>query len=451
MKNKLGIFLNNTNSKIKICVNINNYYKLKDNFDHIIILDINNVFSKKLKNIILKNINNITDNTINNKIINDDSINDDSINDDSINDDIVFDDIINDDITNNDITNDDITNDDITNSDIKNNDLKNDDIINNSVINNELNNTDNKEKINYEKKNIFNKFEKTNRFYNKDYFNKKNKIYKYILNNNLKKNDFDDLAKDNIINILNNLDYKKFDYITFINDNYIYCENLKDYFNYVNKYQLDFYSYTDSTEYIYHFQLYLFTIKSSSVLKFKKFINTTIDENIVFKIHLLFEKKMPFLKIAYLKNNIDNNIFHNTKFFYELIKKKILPIINLNMLFSIKNNYKYTFYQNIPEYFDIDIYKSNKDLAHYNDEQLYSHFLNYGQYEFRVFSNYNYVLPKFIRNYLKEYNILIYFDVPEDFNVFKYREYNSDLNNLNIRDLLIHWINYGYYEDRKYL
>jgi hypothetical protein len=420
MKNKLGIFLNNTNSKIKISVNINNYYKLKDNFDNIIILDINNIFSKKLKNIISKNINlNNIKNIIDNDIIDDNIIDDDIIDDNIINDDIINDDIINDDIIN-----DDIINDDMINDDKKNND----------------------------KKDIFNKFEKTNRFFNKDliFKNKENKIYKYILNNHFKKNDFDDLATDSIINILNNLDYKIFDYITFINDNYIYCENLKDYFNYVNKHKLDFYSFTDSTEYTYHFQLYLFTIKSTSILKFKKFINTNVD-NIVFKIHLLFEKSMPFLKIAYLKNNIDNNIFHNTKFFYELIKKKVLPIINLNMLFSIKNNYKYTFYQNIPEYFDIDIYKSNKDLLHYDNEQLYSHFLNYGQYEFRQFSNYNYILPKFIRNYLKEYNLLFFFDVPEDFNVFKYREYNSDLNNLNIRDLLIHWINYGYYEDRKYL
>jgi len=160
---------------------------------------------------------------------------------------------------------------------------------------------------------------------------------------------------------------------------------------------------------------------------------------------------MPFLKIAYLKNNIDNNIFYNITFFYELIKNKILPIINLNMLFTIKNNFKYTYYKSIPSNFDIDIYRlSNSDLINYKDNELYKHFLNYGQYEFRKYSKYNYILPKYLRFYLKEYDLLNYFDVPEDFNVFKYRENNNDLTNLNIKDLLIHWVNYGIYENRKY-
>ena len=50
MSKKLGIFLNNTNSNLKIETNLNNFNQLKDNFDYIYILDANNDFSNKLKN-----------------------------------------------------------------------------------------------------------------------------------------------------------------------------------------------------------------------------------------------------------------------------------------------------------------------------------------------------------------------------------------------------------------
>ena len=54
------------------------------------------------------------------------------------------------------------------------------------------------------------------------------KIIKYEMDNKYLKNNFDDFEGNKIMNITNDLKYLDYNYITFINDNYIYCENLKD-------------------------------------------------------------------------------------------------------------------------------------------------------------------------------------------------------------------------------
>lgn len=361
MSNNLGIFLNNTDSEIKLNINIINYNNLKSNFENVIIIDINNSYSEKLNNYIKD------DNNNNNKDNNNDENND---------------------------------------------------------------NKDDNENKNTNENNL--------------------KIIKYEMDNKYLKNNYDDFDSNKIVNILNNLKYTDYNYITFINDNYIYCENLKDYFDYINKHQLEFYSYTDSTEYKYHFQLYLFSIKSTSVFKLLELIN--IDNNeLLFKIPNIFDTKMPYLKIAYLKYNLENNIFYNNHkdLYKDLVENKLLPIININRLYFIKNNFKDINFYNIPNDFDINIYKTN-DLIHLNDEEIVKHFINHGQYEFRLYKKNNYIYPEHIRYYLKKYEILNYFDVPDDFDLIKYRDNNQDLKNLTIKNIILHWVNYGFNEKRIY-
>ena len=161
--NNLGIFLNNTDSEMKLKINKYNFNKLKDNFDTIIILDIDNIFSKNLKNII----------------------------------------------------------------------------------------------------------------------NTKN-IIKYILNNNFIKNNEDEINYDKIKCIsqdLLNINHQNTNYITFISDNYIYLEDLQEYFEYIDKHNLDFYSFTDSTENFYHYELYLFSINSKVINNFINFIKEYTQNN----------------------------------------------------------------------------------------------------------------------------------------------------------------------------
>jgi hypothetical protein len=352
MHNNIGIFLNNTNSEIGVQINLHNYNILKNNFKKIIIIDIENDLSLKLKDLI-------------------------------------------------------------------------------------TNNNDND-----------------------------NKIITYLNDNNNIKNDLCDLNINAIINLFNIFDQKIHDleckYLTFISDNYIYCNNLFDYFQYINIHNLDFYSYTDSSEIKYHYQLYFFSISYISLELFKNFIlNSDNIKNIEIELYKTFDKiqikhfinnKIPFLKLAYLNENISNNIFNNNKLYKILFNNKLLPIININYLFNCKNNFNITtIHTNIPQNFDIEIYKKYDDLKDKSDIFLQNHFLLNGQFENRNYSeDGNSILPNFIRTVLKSFNLLYFFDVPDNFSIEKYKKYNNDLVKLSIKDLYLHWINYGHFENRKY-
>lgn len=279
------------------------------------------------------------------------------------------------------------------------------------------------------------------------------KLITYILNNNLLNNNSDlDIKKIFHIyeNNLNDLNVN--DYITFINDHYIYCNNLIEYFKYIKKHSLEFYSLTDIYETIYHYQLYFFSIHSHSLNKLYNYIKN--KSNDIKKIYEIFDKKICFLKLAYLDTNYELNIF-NSHYLYEyLLINDILPVISIHKLNSLLTNYANdnSIFRTVPENFELNIYKKYDDLKNMNDEQLYMHFINYGQYEHRRYSsknNYiNYILPSFIRDKLKLFDLLYYFDIPDSFDYYYYKDNNKDIYDLNEIDTIIHWINTGRNENR---
>ena len=294
MKN-LGVFINNTDSELKLKVNLHNFNVLKENFTKIIIIDLENTYSENLKNLV-------------------------------------------------------------------------------KTQNHKLNN---------------------------DYYKKDNII------SNISK------IKSMILEI------KNIDYITFIDDNYIYVNNLKNYFNYIKEHNYDFYSYSDSTENFYHYEYYLFSIKYNFINSFTNNIN---------ELDKIFDKKISFLKIAYIPTNIEKNIFYNQELYKNLLDIELLPIIDINLLLNIKNKFKISVYNSIPDNFDINIYRSHSDLKDLSDDKLYNHFLNFGQHEFRKYSHNEYILPDYLRFQLKKCNLLNLFDLPDNFDIFRY----IDDNKLNI-------------------
>ena len=86
----------------------------------------------------------------------------------------------------------------------------------------------------------------------------------------------------------------------------------------------------------------------------------------------------------------------------------------------------------------------------YTDDFLYNHFLNYGQFEIRNYCSENFIYPTYIREKLESCNLLQYFDVPNDFDMVKYKELNSDLSNMTRNKLLLNYVNSGYIENRPY-
>jgi len=79
-----------------------------------------------------------------------------------------------------------------------------------------------------------------------------------------------------------------------------------------------------------------------------------------------------------------------------------------------------------PKNFDFDMYRNlNKDLKYLDNVTLKKHYIEYGQYENRIYK----------------------LDLPENFDVNEYKELNGDLFNLEAKQ---HYIKYGQYENRIY-
>jgi hypothetical protein len=285
-----------------------------------------------------------------------------------------------------------------------------------------------------------------------NYFVNDSKIYKYLLANIGNNNE---LNIEKLSYILKEINIENYDYITVINDNYIYLDDLKEYFEYINKYNLDFYSYTDSTEYFYHYQLYFFTFKSIYLNKLIEQLDSIVDYNnkisILNIITSIFKNKISYLKVAYLDNNYQQNVYFNDTLFKNLLENNIIKVIYINKLNTLINNYKNEIFVDIPRNFDIQIYKNHDDLKSFPDNLLINHFLTNGQFESRNYSKENYILPKYIRKALLKCNdIISLFDLPEDFNLYNYKQKNNDLANFNRNELIIHYINCGRKEGRKY-
>lgn len=338
MSKKLGLFINNTDSENKIKININNFEILKNNFDMIVIIDIKNIFSIKLKN-----------------------------------------------------------------------ELKLNNIIKNYyIISGEFNN----DKI------------------------------------------------DKILYVLERLNIYDIYKIFFIEDSYIYCNELKEYFIYDNEHDLDFCSYLDSTKDEYHYELFLYSIKYSKINNYINFLileknkkNNLLE---IYKSNILdiFEKKMVFLKIAYTLEKNKNIFFDDINFYRILMNNDSLPIISVDNLNNYILNYKFSIKNKIPDDFDLNIYKKYNDIKDFSNEELFFHFLNDGQFETRIYNkngdNNISILPGFIREKLKKCNLLDMFDVPDNFCLYKYKQNYDDIKNLSEEKLIFHWMKYGKKENRLY-
>ena len=137
-------------------------------------------------------------------------------------------------------------------------------------------------------------------------------------------------------------------------------------------------------------------------------------------------------------------------FYLELLKNEILPVIDVNLLNKYVNNYnnnKITFTE-IPETFDIDIYRYYEDLQNFNEEDLKKHFLNHGQFECRKYKLNNFIQNDVIYKCLEKNNLLKYFDFPSNFDMYYYKNKNDDLKLLNMYQLKKHWFKFGVNENR---
>jgi hypothetical protein len=261
---------------------------------------------------------------------------------------------------------------------------------------------------------------------------------------------------------LNNIDYKKYDYIMFINDSIILLDPLDNFFLYFkNSSDINLYAYNDSTQIKYHYQSYLFFVKSKSILNFINFFeskkNVIVDlESLVHNVELnmcnIIDDHDCFLKIGNEWNMSKNLYWENESLYKYLLSKNIFSIIKLKKIFDIQREYKIDIYGISVDNFDYEFYKSYyDDLNSLSNIELLNHFIEHGQYEGRKFnSNFKVILPEYYREKLDEIGLLYFFDVPKDFDIYYYKKNNADVESLSILETIFHYINYGVYEGRTY-
>ena len=288
--------------------------------------------------------------------------------------------------------------------------------------------------------------------------NKKNIINYYFIPNDT----YYDFGK--WIYALNNIDKSRlesYDYILFLNDSIIITPDIDKYFNYVEYFldnNINLFAYNDSSQLKYHYQSYFFIIKPQIVHKLihlfeekKPLINNllTLIENMELGLLDLDENHDCFIKIGHEFNKNVNIYWHNDAVYSYLLSINYFAILKYKRIYDIYREYNYL--STKKETLDYDFFKEYYNLSSLTNEDLLKYYLEEG-FELGMKDNTNLscLLPHFYREKLEKLNILYFFDIPSDFDVYYYKEYNPDLKELSIMDTIVHYIHYGIYENRCY-
>jgi hypothetical protein len=262
---------------------------------------------------------------------------------------------------------------------------------------------------------------------------------------------------------LENINYKNYDYILFLNDSIILTENINNYFHYIENVMdnVNIYGYNDSTQIQYHYQSYFFLLNISIINKFINFFYNkkklivdleSLIYNVELNLHTIDDNRDCFLKIGNDYNMSKNLYWENEVLYQYLLSKNIFGIMKLKKIYDMQKEYKITIYGDNIENFDYDFYRNYyDDLYDFSDTELLNHFIKHGQYEGRRFNNScNTFLLNYYREKLDTLKLLYFFDIPYDFDIYYYKKYNDDIKNLSHIDTMIQYIDYGYYEGRIY-
>ena len=134
---------------------------------------------------------------------------------------------------------------------------------------------------------------------------------------------------------LQNVDFDEYNNIIFTEDSFIIDDNIENFLYNAIQTESEFYAYNNSSENKYHYQTYLFSIKSCVANKFiefyfSEFANIHCKNDIVscyeFKMTDIFTSHDCFLKIAYYPGQEGKNIFYsNDHLYYKLKFGGLLP------------------------------------------------------------------------------------------------------------------------------
>jgi hypothetical protein len=135
------------------------------------------------------------------------------------------------------------------------------------------------------------------------------------------------------------VDYNQYDYVILTNDSYIIHSPINHFFNLAAKHNVELFGYNDSSEEKYHYQSYLFILRTDSVQTFIRnvtkpgpIINRSIDVIMNYEVNMThwFTTHKSFLQIGHSSNN--NIFFKNDKLYRPLQKLGLLPFTKLKRL-----------------------------------------------------------------------------------------------------------------------
>lgn len=138
--------------------------------------------------------------------------------------------------------------------------------------------------------------------------------------------------------------YTEYDYVVLTNDSYVLSSSLSYFFNLCIQADVDIYGYNDSDEDKYHYQSYLFALKTSAVPTFCNFVETKlkkiknqVDVINQYELKLLdaFNTYDCFLKISQCpKNNKKNVFFKNDSLYSQLKACGLLPFTKIKRILA---------------------------------------------------------------------------------------------------------------------
>jgi len=142
--------------------------------------------------------------------------------------------------------------------------------------------------------------------------------------------------------ILSKINYKLYDHVIFTNDSFLITSPILHFFNKMMKSNVELYGYNDSTQIRYHYQSYLFSLRTHAVDKLiglylgRKHLlwnYNQVVENIELNLVNTFKTTDCFLKIGHLYGLKKKNIFFNNDSLYKkLLQTKLLPFVKLKRL-----------------------------------------------------------------------------------------------------------------------
>jgi len=140
------------------------------------------------------------------------------------------------------------------------------------------------------------------------------------------------------------LSLKDYDYVVLTNDSYVLSSSLSYFFNLCIEKDVEIYGYNDSDEDKYHYQSYLFALKSSAVSIFCSFVESKLKTlknqvDVINQCELKLLDKFNtydcFLKISECpKNNKKNVFFKNDSLYSQLKACGLLPFTKIKRILA---------------------------------------------------------------------------------------------------------------------